>query len=179
MPLLAGACSDKKDPDPSGAISDASYDAPPGRHVVEDVPDGFFNPRDATEVPPVMTGSPGVGGDGSVPLDTAGAVDVPREASAEGGAASGCDLLRQECGGGLGCYPTGDGRAACRVAGGLPENADCVQHEDCLPDLLCASGFVGTGLQCLRRCDPRNGAGCPGMRGCRPYSGSAVGTCAP
>ena len=180
--MLAAACTKETS---SGAAFDATYDVPPGRTVVEDLPDGFFTPRDsgAADVPSTSTGSPPLGGDGGPPgndgpqVGDGGVVDSKKDGP-DGAGAAGCDIIRQSCPSVAdGCYPGSNGVGVCRVAGGRAENIDCEVHEDCLPGYLCAEAYAGGQLICMRACDPRTASTCPGGRGCRVYS-STVGTCA-
>jgi hypothetical protein len=177
--LLAPACSSSNNP----SVRDATFELAPPRHVVDDIPDGFFTPRDTTAVPEAQTGSPPLGGDGGpgmqadVRVNEVGVVDVRRDLPRE--VAGGCDLLRQNCPDGDGCYPGIDGNGVCAVAGGGSETVDCTGHDQCLPGYICAQGSAGGSLMCLRVCDPRAATTCPGGRGCRVHPEVSVGSCAP
>lgn len=183
--LLAPACSSKSNG--RAGIGDATYELPPDRHVVGDIPDGFLDPRDTSEVPPAQTGSPPLGGDGGMGMtDDAqvgdgGVADARRDVARDLGrdTAGTCDLLRQNCLEGDGCYPGPDGNGVCAPAGGRGEITDCQSHDECLPGFICAQGTAGGSLMCLRVCDPRAATTCPGGRGCRVHPGISIGSCAP
>jgi hypothetical protein len=167
----------------SGSLGDATFELPPARHVVDDIPDGFFAPRDTAEVPPAQTGTPPLGGDGGsgtpndVRTNDGGVVDTRRDLPRE--TAGSCDLLRQSCPAGDGCYPGVDGNGVCARAGGRGETVDCTSHDECLPGYICAQGTAGGSLMCLRVCDPRAATTCPGGRGCRVHPEVSVGSCTP
>jgi hypothetical protein len=173
--VSAGGC--KQDDGPrAGTITDANHGDVPPRQVVTEIPDGFFE-RDAGDAAPLTIGTlPIKPTDGGRP-DTRppGPTDA---GGGDAGAGGSCNLVQQNCGAGLGCYPAGgsNGGGSCLPEGGFPEYQLCQQHDECIRGHLCAPAFDAK--QCLRVCDT-GGPPCPEKRPCRAYPGSSVGVCEP
>jgi hypothetical protein len=157
--------------------TDAGHGGAPGRNVVSP-PDGFYWDGASTDgstpgmgTPPIGGGSGGSGG--SIDRDARGAdrpVDRPPP---------GCDLVAQNCGSGLGCYPGRSGYGVCTQAGSLGEDSGCAEHDMCFPGLLCADVLGGGSKLCARICTTTGGTPCPTGRTCQPYPGSTFGYCVP
>ncbi len=175
---LAATCkqesSDRPDP---GIVSDGGFAGAPGRNVIGDLPDGFFADVRYGDGPnpigphPIGGGSGGADGGGSV-RDAARTPDRP--------VTGGCNLLRQDCPEGQGCYPASTGGGAvCRPAGALTDHASCIEHDICAPGYLCVEAFgAGGARQCEKICDPTATYACAGA-GCQMYGSGPAGTCRP
>ena len=92
---------------------------------------------------------------------------------------AGCDLVRQDCGVGRGCYP-GVGGNVCLQAGSLSEDTPCLDHDACAPGHLCVDVFgAGSSSLCERVCDLTAANTCPAGRPCQVFAAGTVGYCAP
>ena len=174
--VVLGACK-SDDPKPNiGAIADANYGDAPIRGVTSELPDGL-NLGDGPDVS--LSGNVG-----STPVaSTDAVVDKPGNRPADAGGlpdagVSMCSLIRQDCNGNRGCYPT-TGGTTCLPPGGLVENVPCEEHADCAPGLVCANVFAGAGKLCEPVCDTTAVRPCADNRACRPLMGSLIGSCEP
>lgn len=179
MLLLCGlvtGCPTRKEfaPGSSATLSDAAAVDLTGRTVVQDPPDAPFQ-RDA-DLPPI--------GANEVVRDAgrqySGDVKISRDGVSAGGdtAATGCDVVAQACGTSKGCYPTPDtGGAKCYAAGNLNQAAECSDHKQCLPGLICVEAS-DAGSLCVRACDKARNTGCLSGDSCHGYDGN-IGYCAP
>ena len=157
---------------------DAGYEAAPPRSVSGDLPDGFFTPRDTSDVPPTGTGSnPIVDRDGGPDTGSSKPVDAP----ADLGPVAACSIIQQDCPQGQGCYPGDDGRGACAPAGQTGALTACLEHDQCEPGSICADVFgVPDGTKiCTRACDPAAAPPCPLGAACLAVPNSPVGACSP
>jgi hypothetical protein len=163
-------------PDP-GIVTDGGFAGAPGRNVIEDLPDGFFNDSPVGDAASPI-GSRPIGGGGSGGSDGPSRRDAAR--TPDRPATSGCNLLRQDCELGKGCYPATSGNTGvCQNTGDQPEGANCFEHADCAPSYICVEGFgAGGSRQCMKICDPMATYACAGS-GCQVYGTSAIGFCRP
>jgi hypothetical protein len=169
-------------PGPSGLPStDAGYAGAPGR-MVTDPPDGFREDVVIDGVRPGMGTTPigtgGSGGSGSRtdarPVDRPSVADRPVDR-----ATTGCNLLRQDCGSGRGCYPVSSAFPSCQQAGSLGEDTPCAEDNECAPGYLCVDVFSGGSRLCERVCDATAVSPCAAGRICQPFTGSTIGYCQP
>jgi len=180
--LLAAVATCKEEParpEPSTS-SDGGYAGAPGRNVIGDLPDGFYNDGPVADGgSPIGTRPIGGGGGGTGGRADGGGARADAARTSDRPATSGCSLLLQDCGDGKGCYPSSGSMATCRVGGSLIDHASCVDHEICAPGYLCVEALgAGGPRQCERICDPQATYACAGA-GCMVYGTGPAGFCRP
>jgi hypothetical protein len=69
-----------------------------------------------------------------------------------------CDVLKQECGTGIGCYDTAD--PFCRKSAGIAVGQPCTNWDnaECEVGATCSLDFTGAGYRCARFCDLKDPA---------------------
>jgi hypothetical protein len=179
---LVATCREGGAPTPSGLpITDAGYAGAPGR-MVTDPPDGFREDLVIDGVRPGMGTTPiggGSGGSGGSSGRTdARLPDRPADRPVDR-PTSGCNLVRQDCPSGRGCYPGPGTFASCQPAGSLSENTPCGEDTACAPGYLCVDAFGGGSKLCQRICDATVVSPCPNSRTCQTFPGSTIGFCQP
>jgi hypothetical protein len=175
---LAATCAGEKLP-PSIATTDGGYGGAPGRTIVTP-PDGYYFDGPLVDgAAPGMGSNPIGGGSGGTggrrPIDAARNPDRPVDRPST----IGCDLVRQDCGLGRGCYPSAGGFSMCQQAGSLGESTQCAEHIFCQPGLLCVDSFGAGSKLCQPICDTTAINSCGAGRTCNAFPGSTVGTCSP
>ena len=175
---LAATCAEERPPE-GIATTDAGYGGAPGRNIITP-PDGYYFDGPLTDAAAPGMGSNPIGGGmggagGSRPVDAARSPDRPVDRATT----IGCDLVRQDCGDGQGCYPGSGGFGVCRQAGSLGEDTPCAEHDFCAPGLLCVDAFGGGSKLCERVCATTATNPCPAGRLCQPFPGSTIGYCTP
>jgi hypothetical protein len=90
---------------------------------------------------------------------------------------TGCDVVEQTCGDGMGCYFVEGAAAQCLFAGGAGEGLQCSAVDDCAPGSTCLLDAAGAG-RCHRYCCPEAG-GCAAGAECARVAGVSFGICTP
>jgi hypothetical protein len=108
-------------------------------------------------------------------LRFAGSEELPRVCGMPGPE---CGLPRQDCGSGLGCYPTSRSGSVCVTAGTHEEGAPCAYSNDCQPGSACVRGEAGR--ECRRLCRYPSGEPACAQERCEPLQGfTDTGACVP
>jgi hypothetical protein len=154
-----------------------TYEAAPPRQVVDDgglvAPGGSGGSGGGGN-----GGSGGAGGSGGSPVkaDAAVARDAEQppglpDAGREAGGT--CNLLMQDCGPNLGCYPGAAGVGRCASTDlGTPAGGQCFEPTNCAAGLTCADAI------CASLCDLAQPT-CPGGARCVSLGATGVGFCTP
>ncbi len=174
---LAAAVTCREDPPPGVAPTDAGYAGAPGRDVVSP-PDGYYFDVPGLEGGPSGGSNPIGGGTGGRDGGSVRDGRTADRASADR-PAIGCNLVTQNCGAGLGCYPGSAGYGVCTQAGSLGEDTPCAEHDNCAPGNLCVDVFGGGSKLCERVCASTATQPCPAGRVCQTFPGSTTGYCTP